>query len=166
MFAPCLVEAKSVGEDVVLSLGSWHRTLHFETAVLLASWLDECARNAKLWAEDTRRLFKGVGTLHDASDHKWIMADQPFTPGKDFHVINRDSTLKKHDIAVHAEGAAVVLLAGDAMATIPYQAALQISQFIRLKAKESQTRAGDVTRHWSKITQEHAAQLGPGITRG
>ncbi len=164
MYRPLLVEVKSIGETVVLTMGSWHRTLHFETAILLASWMDECGRNAKAWAEDTKRLLKGIGTLHDASDHKWITAGQPFTPGKVFPV-NRD-VLKKHDIAVRQEGGTVVLTAGPTMAAMPYQAALQISQFIRLKAKESQTRAGDVTRHWSKITQEHTVQHGPGVTRG
>lgn len=164
LFAPLFVEVKSLGEDVVLAVGTWNTRLHFETAVLLASWLDECARDAKLWAGNTRKLLRASGTLHDASDHRWIMAGQPFTPNGVPRVDH--SLLKKQEIEVRQDSALVTLIAGTAMMSLPHDAALQISQWIRLKAKESQMRAGDVTRHWSKITQEHAAQFGPGVTRG
>jgi len=164
MFAPLLVEVKSLGEDVVVAVGTHKFRLHFETAVLLAAWMDECARDAKLWSGQTKRLLRGVGTMHDASDHHWLNRGQPFTPNG-VPRVNRD-LLKKHDIAVRQEGGLVVLTAGTSMMQIPHAAALQISQWIRLKAKESQTRAGDTKRHWSEITKEHAAQHGPGVTRG
>lgn len=163
-YLPLLVEVKSIGEDVVVAIGSWNRRLHFETAVLLAAWLDECAREAKLWAGNTKRLLRGIGTLHDASDKNWLNVGQPFTPNGVPRVDR--SLLKKHDIEVKQEGGTVVLTAGTALMTLPYQAALQISQWIRVRAKESQTRAGDVTRHWSEITKAHEAQHGPGVTRG
>lgn len=158
MYAPLLVEVKSVGEDVLLVIGSWNRRLHFETAVLLATWMDECAREAKQWSGNARKYLRAVGTLHDASDHRWLNAGQPFDPNK-LYPVNRD-LLKKEQIAVRQEGATVVMTAGTAEATIPYQAALQISQWLRLKAKESQTRAGDKTRHWSEIVTENAARHG------
>lgn len=158
MYAPLLVEVKSIGEDVIIAIGTWNRSLHFETAVLLASWLDECARDAKEWSGNRHHWLRGVGTLHDASDHRWINAGQPFTPGK-VYPVNRD-LLKKADISVRQVGGTVELTAGTAMATIPYEAALRIAQWIRLRAKESQTRAGDVTRHWSQITKQHEAQHG------
>lgn len=164
IYAPLLVEVKSLGEDVVVAAGSWNCRLHFETAVLLAAWLDECARDAKLWAGNTKRLLSASGTLHDASNPNWIMAGQPFTPNGVPRVDR--SLLKKEQIEVRQEGSIVVLTAGSARMDIPHPAALWMSQHIRLRAKESQTRAGDVTRHWSKITQEHERQLGPGVTRG
>jgi hypothetical protein len=164
MFTPLLVEVKSVGEDVVLAIGTWNRTLHFETAVLLAAWLDECAREAKAWTGNKNRMLRGIGTLHDASDHKWLDAGQPFDPNR-VYPVNRD-LLKKQDIAVRQEGGTVVLTAGTAAATLPHAAATQISQWIRLRAKESQMRAGDTGRHWSEITKAHEAQVGPGVTRG
>jgi hypothetical protein len=164
IYAPFLVEVKSIGEDVVIAVGTWNRRLHFETAVMLASWLDECARDAKLWAGQTRQLLRAVGTLHDASDHKWLDRGQPFTPNG-VPRVTRD-LLKQKDIAVRQEGGTVVLTAGTSMMAIPYAAALQISQWIRLKAKESQMRAGDATRHWSKIVLAHEHQHGPGVTRG
>jgi hypothetical protein len=164
MFAPQLVAVDSDGEDVLLSMGSWKRRLHFETAVLLASWMDEVGRDAKLWAGNTKRLLRGHGTLHDASNPNWINAGQPFTPGG-VPRVNRD-LLKKHDIEVKQEGGTVVLIAGTAMVILPYETALRISQWIRVRAKESQTRAGDTKRHWSGIVQAHEEQHGPGVTRG
>jgi hypothetical protein len=164
MFVPLLVEVKSVGEDVVLAIGTWNRTMYFETAILLAAWMEECAREAKSWSGDSKRLLRGVGTLHDASDHNWINAGQPFTPGK-VYPVNRD-LLKKEQIAVRQNCATVVMTAGTTMAELPYEAALQISQWIRVRAKESQMRAGDVSRHWSAISALHDASRGPDVTRG
>jgi hypothetical protein len=164
MFLPLKVEVSSVGEDVLLAVGSWRRAMHFETAILLASWLDTCARDAKVWAGKDKLLrLRGVGTLHDASNPKWLDVGQPFDPNRVYHV-NRD-LLKKAQIEVSQEGAAVVLKAGPAHATMPYEAALQISQWIRVRAKESQLRAGDDS-HWSRVTKEHEKQEGPKVTRG
>jgi hypothetical protein len=164
MFVPLRVDVKSLGEDVVLAIGGWQRRIHFEAAILLAAWLDECARQAKDWAQDKHRLLKGIGTLHDASNPRWIMAGQPADP-RHVPTVNRD-TLRLAQIAVRQVEGLVVLKAGDAEAAMPYKAALQISQWIRLRAKESQTRAGDTARHWSNITKAHQAQHGPGVTRG
>lgn len=164
MYAPLLVEVRSVGEDVVLAIGTWNRRLYFETAILLAAWLDECARDAKAWTGNKHRLLRGHGTLHDASNPRWINVGQPFDPSRVFPV-NRD-LLKKEQIEVRQEGGTVVLTAGTAEASIPYEAALRISQWIRVRARESKTRAGDTTRHWSDITKEHEEQYGPGVTRG
>lgn len=153
MFAPLKVEVQSVGEDVVLAIGSWNRTMHFETAVMLASWMDECAREAKKWSGNVSFALRGVGTLHDASNPHWLNEGQPFDPRRVFPV-NRD-LLKKHSISVRQEMAMVVLVAGAVEAKMPYQAALTISQWVRVRAKESQLRAGDATRHWSVIAKEH-----------
>jgi len=160
MFVPLLVEVKSVGEDVVLAIGTWKRAMYFETAVLLAAWLDECAREAKAWTGNSKRMLRGVGTLHDSSNKNWINAGQPFTPGKVFPV-NRD-LLKREQVSVRQDGGTVILTAGTAEATLPYEVALRISQWIRVRAKESQRRAGDVSRHWSAISALHDAN----ITRG
>lgn len=164
MYAPLTVEVKSLGEDVQLVIGSWRRRMHFETAVLLAAWLDECARDAKAWIGNSQRMLRGVGTLHDASNPNWINAGQPNTAGWRYPV-NHDR-LKKAQIAVRQDCGIVVLTAGTAQASIPFDAALQISQWIRVRAKESQARAGDVTRHWSKIKQAHEVANGPGVTQG
>lgn len=164
MFAPMLVEVKSVGEDVLLAVGTWRCRLYFETAILLATWLDECSRSAKAWTGNTRKLLRGYGKLHDASNPRWLDAGQPFTPGG---VPRLDrSRLREHAIEVRQEGGTVVLVAGTAAMTLPHACALQVSQWIRLRAKESQMRAGDTSRHWSEIGALHEAERGPGVTRG
>lgn len=163
MYAPQLVRVESVGERVLLAIGNWQRSLHFETAVLLAAWMNECARDAKHWAGNRKRGLRAVGTLHDASDAKWLDAGQPFDPNRLFPV-NRD-VLKAEQISVRQAGGTVVLKFIQDEAAMPYAAALQISQWIRLKAKESQQRAGD-KRHWGKIVEAHQEIHGPGVTHG
>lgn len=164
MYLPLKVEVASVGEDVTLTIGTWSRRMFFETAILIAEWLDQCAREAKRWTGNRQNRLVGVGTLHDASAKDWINAGQPFDPNRVFPV-NRD-LLKKENVAVSSGGAMVLLTAGSATASMPYAAAFQIAQWIRLKAKESQMRAGDTTRHWSKVKHEHEAQYGPGVRHG
>lgn len=158
MLAPVAVAVASVGEDVSLTVDGWHRRLHFETAVMLAAWLDECAREAKAHERVTSKLLIGHGTLHDASDHRWLDAGQPNDPR---HVQRVDrNLLKLASIDVQAHGALVGFSAGSASMMLPWAAAIQIAQWIRLRAKESQMRAGDLTRHWSGIVREHEAAHG------
>jgi len=164
MFTPQLVRVESAGEHVKLAIGNWERSLYFETAFLLASWMDECAREAKEWTGNTRKGLKGIGTLHDASNPNWLNAGQPFTPNG-VPIVNRD-VLKREQIAVRSDAGMVVIKFGGTEAMLPYQATLTISQWIRLRAKESQMRAGDLSRHWSKVVAEHDLQHGPGVTRG
>ena len=164
MFTPLLVDVRSIGEDVVIAIGSWNRRLHFETAILLATWLDECGREAKAWSGKSERMLRAVGTLHDAGNSRWLDVGQPNDP-LSMPRVNRD-LLKREQIAVRAVGGTVELTAGSALATLPYEAALQISQWIRVRAKESQARAGDTKRHWSKVIREFVWRRGAAVTRG
>jgi len=59
--------------------------------------------------------------------------------------------LKKERIAVSIEGELVVIQLGNVTLKVPYETALQLSQWIRFRAKEAKKRAGDVSRHWSVI---------------
>jgi len=59
--------------------------------------------------------------------------------------------LSKQRIAVRSEGDLVVLNVGNAELKMPYETALQLSQWLRVRAKEAKRRAGDVSRHWSVI---------------
>ena len=164
MYLPLAVEVSSIGEDVELAIGTWRRRMFFETAILLAAWMDECARSAKHWAGYSHRRLYAIGTLHDASNPHWLNTGQPNDPLRVFNV-NRD-LLKKEQISVRHDGAIVVVTIGTSEASIPHTAAMQISQWLRQRAKESQMRAGDLTRHWSKVKQAHEQQNGLGVTRG
>ena len=54
-------------------------------------------------------------------------------------------------ICVRTEGENVLVDVGNSTLTMHYEAALQISQWIRLRAKEAKRTAGDMSRHWSAI---------------
>ena len=148
MYLPLKVEVESNGEDVDISIGTFKQKMQFETAISLAIDMDEAARMAKLWSGNTKRMFRGIGTLHDASNPNWINEGQPFTPNG-VPVVNKNLT-KRHDLVVYPKQGTVVILFKKTEVAMPYAAALQISQWIRVKAKESQQRAGD-KRHWSKV---------------
>ena len=59
--------------------------------------------------------------------------------------------LKRERVAVASEGDLVIMNFGNTQIKMHYEAALQVSQWIRLRAKEAKRRAGDASRHWSAI---------------
>ena len=74
--------------------------------------------------------------------------------------------LKKERIAVESEGDIVRIHLGNVTVSLPYESALLLSQWIRVRAKEAKRRAGDVSRHWSVLGTLHDANYGPDVTRG
>lgn len=78
-----------------------------------------------------------------------------------FPIIKND-LLKKERIAVSSEGDLVVMQLGNVTVKLPYETALLLSQWVRIRAKEAKKRAGDVSRHWSVIGVIEDAS----ITRG
>lgn len=61
------------------------------------------------------------------------------------------SLLSKQRMAVAIEGEMVKLSIGNADIRMPYETALQLSQWLRVRGKEAKRLAGDVSRHWSAI---------------
>ena len=59
--------------------------------------------------------------------------------------------LSKQRIAVSIEGDLVVLTVGNTDLKMPYETALQLSQWLRVRGKEAKRKAGDMSRHWSAI---------------
>jgi len=59
--------------------------------------------------------------------------------------------LSKQRIAVDIEGELVKLSIGNTDIKMPYEAALQLSQWLRVRGKEAKRNAGDMSRHWSAI---------------
>ena len=80
--------------------------------------------------------------------------------------IVRKALLKQERISVDSEGDVVNINLGNVQVALPYETALLLSQWIRIRAKEAKKRAGDVSRHWSVIGTLHDASRGPGVTRG
>lgn len=59
--------------------------------------------------------------------------------------------LSRQRIAVDTEGDLVTLAIGNATIKMPYETALQLSQWLRVRAKQAKRRAGDASRHWSAV---------------
>ena len=59
--------------------------------------------------------------------------------------------LSRQRLAVRAEGEHVVLTIGATDVKMPYEAALQLSQWLRVRGKEAKRNAGDLSRHWSVL---------------
>ena len=57
--------------------------------------------------------------------------------------------LSRQRIAVDIEGEMVLLTIGNADIRMPYETAIQLSQWLRVRGKEAKRRAGDMSRHWS-----------------
>ena len=59
--------------------------------------------------------------------------------------------LSRQRITVQIEGELVKLSIGNVDIRMPYETALQLSQFLRVRAKQAKRAAGDVSRHWSAV---------------
>ena len=76
-------------------------------------------------------------------------------------VVN-NNLMRRERIAVASEGENVVMQLGNVEVKLPYETALLLSQWLRMRAKEAKRRAGDMSRHWSVIGTMHDAN----VTRG
>ena len=65
--------------------------------------------------------------------------------------IRNPGLLRRERIAVAAEGDLVVLSLGNVELKLPYETALLLSQWLRVRAKEAKRTAGDTSRHWSAV---------------
>lgn len=59
--------------------------------------------------------------------------------------------LQRMRMEVVCRGELVDLVVGNTTLTMPYDAALQLSQWLRVRGKEAKRNAGDLSRHWSVI---------------
>lgn len=59
--------------------------------------------------------------------------------------------LKPQRLAVHSDGELVVVTVGNTELKMHYETAMQLSTWMRVRAKEAKHRAGDASRHWSVI---------------
>jgi hypothetical protein len=59
--------------------------------------------------------------------------------------------LSRQRIEVAAEGDQVRLSVGNAEIRMPYETALQLSTWLRVRGKQAKRNAGDTARHWSVI---------------
>lgn len=74
--------------------------------------------------------------------------------------------LKRERIEVTSEGDLVRMQLGNVEVKLPFETALLLSQWLRVRAKEAKRRAGAGGLRWSVIGTLHDAQYGPDHTRG
>ncbi len=153
------IEVASIGENVTLAIGNWRRVMQYEVALLLAAWVHKHARDARHEARGGFAL-RLCGSMHDANNPNAGQPDNPMH-ARPVHA----DIIKRNHIRVSRERDTVVVAFGADAITLPYKAATTIAQWVRLRAKESKARAGNV-EHWSKITLAHEANYGPEVTRG
>lgn len=65
-------------------------------------------------------------------------------------IVNKN-LMQQHRIAVESEGDLVVMHLGNVEVKLPYETALLLSQWLRVRAKEAKRLAGDTSRHWNVI---------------
>jgi hypothetical protein len=140
------VEVDCIGELVVLSVGNVERSMEFHTAIRVAAEMREAARLIKRQCNDQSRRYRTAGSLHDAS--------APRLPVSKF---NRTlpERVKDKDIDAGTDGFQVVLRVQNTYMAMPYDAALTISQWIRVRGKEARNHAGEAA-HWSQFATETA----------
>jgi hypothetical protein len=155
------IAVASVRDRVTLEIGNWSRSMDYEVALLLSWWMQKHAREARKFAGHLGFALRVAGTLHDASKPD---AGQPFNP-LGVRQVNAD-LLKLHQVSVRRDGQTVCVKIGADEATLPYAAALTIAQWLRMRAKESKRRAGDLERHWSVLGALHDQRVGAEVTWG
>lgn len=68
--------------------------------------------------------------------------------------------LQKQRIEVRAEGETVLLKIGNAEMRMDYEAAIQLSTWLRVRGKEAKRNAGDHSRRWMVIGNLAAVEAG------
>lgn len=68
--------------------------------------------------------------------------------------------LKPQRIDVRTEGTLVVLQIGNAEMKMPYETAIQLSTWLRVRGKEAKRIAGDTSRKWTVIGNLTAVEAG------
>ena len=59
--------------------------------------------------------------------------------------------LRRERIAVDVEGDLVTMRLGNVEVKLPYETALTLSQWLRVRGKQAKRAAGDTSRHWSVV---------------
>lgn len=67
------------------------------------------------------------------------------------NAIVKPPILTQQQVRVESRGDLVMIHIGNSTLTMGYEDALKLSNWIRVRAKESKRRVGDVSRHWSVI---------------
>jgi hypothetical protein len=68
-----------------------------------------------------------------------------------FQILKRPSVINPSRVSVSAEGDRVVLEINGTRMVMPYENAITLSQWLRVRGKEAKRNAGDQSRHWHAV---------------
>ena len=84
-------------------------------------------------------------------DPIYLHCGTPDAPAPAPAAIVRPPVFLPEEVRVSDAGEHVEFAVGNGVLTMHYEAALKISQMLRLHAKRAKRRAGDLGRHWSAV---------------
>jgi hypothetical protein len=147
MYQATFVQIAQAGELVVVQVGNLSWSLEFDKALKLSAQMMAAGRVAKRADGNDTHRYRMAGSMVDANAVK-----QSKFAAKPPPVEKRASAIPN--------GTIVVVTIGGTSMDIPYEAAFQIAQWLRVHGKEARNAAGE-TAHWSKIANaaEAAARL-------
>jgi hypothetical protein len=141
------VSVENEGELVILMISGMTWSLDFVVALELAAMMKREARYAKASAGDEGVRRHVAGVLHDAAAERKHSGRAKRLPER----------LKARNISVNAEGSIVKVRLGTSVLGIPYVAAPQIAQWLRIRGKIARNSAGEKA-HWSKLVQPNVLE--------
>lgn len=150
LLRPGVIAVEARGELVLLQISDFRASMEFSTALELSAALKSEARAAKRCAGDDSHRYSTMGVLRDAA------ADAP-RPSR--FAAKLPERLAAKSMRVAQEGSLVALTINRVTARMPYQAALQLSQWLRVRGKEARNAAGEAA-HWSQIVTGEAVAVG------
>jgi len=130
------------GELVVVAIASFSCTLEFQDAIGLSAMIRREARYAKASSGDRSRLHSSIGILSDAAAQKWRQARWRKLPEQ----------LKLKKLFVRHAGAMVTINIGRQGMTMPYNAAFEIAQQLRVYGKLARNHANEKAG-WQRINE-------------
>lgn len=150
LLRPGVIAVETSGELVLLKISDLRASMEFSTALELSAALKSEARAAKRCAGDDSHRYSTMGALRDAA------AD---SKRRGRFATKLPERLAAKSLRVTQEGVLVALTINRVTAHMPYQAALQLSQWLRVRGKQARNAAGE-SAHWSRIVTGEAVAVG------
>lgn len=140
------VEVMTRGELVVLAIGNVSWSMEFHFALRVAAELQMAGRIAKQAAGDESRRYRVLGSLTNATPDDIRVSR---------FVRTLPTRLQSEQVGATICGTQVRLRLGRTTAVMPYENALQLAGWLRVRGKEARNRSGEKA-HWSKIANTQA----------
>lgn len=140
------LEVFAKGEIVTLRIGNVDLPMHYEHALDISRWVRIEARDAKSLTGRSRTM-RSLGVMHDADAKP--LEPLPYQAGTAIHSNPKLRAWRREDVTT--QGRLVLIKIGATTISLHFENALQVAQWIRVRAKEAMRTAGDTGRHWSVI---------------